>query len=374
MKKAILTTSIILACCLSACSTKQATAPSESPVITTEVNTEATPSETDIQEAKFQIFDKDKDYSDLGYDMTRNQPYALYLYGKNGWYYGTSWNKNGNASVQKIRDDGTDQVFLTNTPSIAYKIREYEGYIYTIMFANDNDDEVKGLYRSLDSGDDFQLLISRVTNFQIYNNEIYYEYVNENDETEFWKCDLNGENSERVIDEPSWYNYVYDNKVIYQGDNIDVDNGEHIKIMNLDSGEILTLTNRHSWWPILDGENLFYLGTEERGGTEHLYKLNLSTMKETCLKDNVNGPLQYVDEFLYFHNGDDSNRLYRIDTNGFNCHLVLQNENAENIQVKTDGVYYLVPKAENSSAKFYYADINGGNKTDLSDKSSWWRG
>lgn len=372
MKKAILTTSIILACCLSACSTKQATAPSESPVITTEANAEATPSETDTQETKFQIFDKDKDYSDLGYDMTRNNIYPFYLYGKNGWYYGTGWSKeDGSPCFQKLRSDGSDRTIIENEV-IPIKIEEYEGYIYWI---NGNHQ----LHKALDSGDNPQQLFDKVTNFQIYDDSIYYEYDNGEFNQELWKCDLDGKNSELVIDEPAYYCYIYDDKVIYQGDtdSKNVETGEHLKIKDLDTDNTITLTTRHSYNPILDGENLYYLGSETREGANTLYKMNLTTFNETILKENVSEPIQLLDDYLYFSNPEDSNRLYKMDINGKNLQLVLQDKDAESIQVKSNGILYAIREYDSDGnalgvKHYYWADVDGGNPTELLDRSNWW--
>lgn len=319
----------------------------------------------------FEIFTEGHDYSDLPYDMTRNFTYYLYLYEKNGWNYGTGWNnETGKALFQKVRDTGDERTIIC-PDCVTYKIQEYEGYIYAICNIGD---QQYGLYKANDSGDNFHLIMNEATWFQIADNQIYYTWYDENKNQKLYKCDLDGANSELVLDGNTYYDYIFDDKVIYQDD----PDGEHIKIKKLDSDDIITITNKNSYCPILDGKNMYYVAQEKstKDGEyfENLCKVDLSSMQETILKANVPDVIQYVDGYIYFQNPEDNNRVYKIGTDGKNLQMVCQDTNISDLQVKTSGILFANMTEDGSQlAHYYWANLDGTSKVDLVDENSWWR-
>lgn len=364
----ILTLAFITVSMFSACSQKGEALVSDTAVEETtqvDVAAEGTAEERENTETTG-VFKQDEDYSNLAFSMSRQYEKSGYVYCSGDWYYGVGW-VDGKSCYQKVRSDGTDRTLIGTNVSPT-KVMEFDGKLYSC--AVDRDTLQSNLYVSNVSGDNLHSIIESVDNFQIFNGAIYYTWTGDSEKHALYKSDLDGNNSELVLDGGVYYFYLFDNNLVYQDD----PDGEKIKIIDADSKNVLIQCDGPGHSPILDGKYLYYVKeTNEVDDYGQLCRVDVQTLDEIVLAQNAKWNIQYDSGDIYFVNGNDGDRIYRVNTDGQNLELVTQDRDAEDFITLGGVLFYAVANAQNNGIDHaYWADLDGSNKIDVLQNYSGW--
>lgn len=264
-----------------------------------------------------------------------------------GWIYGQAWNDDGDSQFIKVRTDGSDWTVLDS--GFAHNIYIVDNYIYYMKNADDD----SGIYKMKTSGENKQRISTLNGSMQIVNREIYYvdyNYENEVDadgnivqvKSEFchlYKCDLNGSNVTEIIAKPTFHFYVFQDGILYQDDN---DNGS-LHVCNVDGTEDTKLNNEMSYWPLFDGEYIYYVKhTDVSDNTARsIWKIKPDGSGDKMIADyEASYGLLLTNDHIYFVFGDDSDRLYRINKDGSDLTLITQDTNIRYPQLVGSEIKY----------------------------------
>lgn len=295
----------------------------------------------------------------------------------NGWIYGQAWDNNGNSQFIKVRTDGSDWTVLDT--GFAHNIYIVDNYIYYMINSND----ASGIYKMKTSGEDKQKISDLNGSMQIVDRQIYYvdyNYENEVDsdgniihvKSEYchlYRCELDGSNVTEIIAKPTFHFYVFDDGIIYQDDN---DNSS-LHVCNVDGTEDIKLNDDISYWPIYDGEFIYYVkqGSLADASDRSIWKIKPDGSEDQMIADYEvsNGMLMTYDH-LYFVYGDDSDRLYRIDKDGSNLTLITQDTNVFYPQLFGNLIKYTRRSDDHKYIEGnYFCDYDGSGRWDFLDMS-----
>ena len=172
-------------------------------------------------------------------------------------------------------------------------------------------------------------------------------------------CDFDGQNQEKVLDCRVFYPTYLNNKILYQCDN----DAETLHIYNCETGEDIRLTDMPSYWPIFDGEYIYYTARENPEEWIHtLWRIRQDGTGNEKL--DVSGSIQCLlmrGEWLYFINFEDEKRIYRCEKDGTNLQQVTQDPNTRDIQLLGDNKLVYTQGA-NAIDHIYVCDMDGANK------------
>ena len=258
----------------------------------------------------------------------------------NGWIYGQAWDNQGNSQFIKVRTDGSDFTVLDNGG--ASHINVADGYIYYMLY---NESE-HGIYKMKTSGQDRQKISDAYGAMQIVDKQIYYysafeyetsnepvNYIDNSENCHFFRCDLDGNNVTEIIEKPTFFAYVFEDGILYQ----DASDKESIHICELDGSNDIKLNNASSFFPIYDGEYIYYLRLLTPQNTSAtIWKIKPDGTENQKLSDinvNLSQGISMAYDNIYFVNKDDENRLYRIDKDGGNLTLITQDTNVGLVQL-----------------------------------------
>lgn len=265
----------------------------------------------------------------------------------NGWIYGQAWDNQGKPQFVKVRTDGSDFTVLDN--GVASYINVADGYIYYMLY---NESE-HGIYKMKTSGQDRQKISDAYGAMQIVDKQIYYysdyeyetsgepeNYIVKPGFCHFFRCDLDGNNVTEIISKPTFHAYVFEDGILYQDDN---DNSS-LHICELDGSNDVKLNDAYSFFPIYDGEYIYYLSTITlMDAYATIWKIKPDGTENQKLSDiNVNSSqgISMTYDNIYFVNKDDENRLYRIDKDGSNLTLITQDTNVAHVQLLNRYIKY----------------------------------
>ena len=260
----------------------------------------------------------------------------------NGWIYGQSWDANGNSQFVKVRTDFTDWTVLDK--GYAYHINLVDNYIYYML-----EGEEYGLYRMRTSGENRELIAKVNGSLQIVNGYIYYTDYMVNGEYNqlsgddscyhLYRCDLEGENTVEIINKPTFEAFVFEDAIIYQDDRDNMS----LHICDLNGNNDIKLNDSLSFWPIFDGEYIYYVCAEkyEESGTRTIWRIRPDgTDKQQISNNPVTNNMLLTKEHIYFVNADDGDRLYRIKKDGSDLTLITQDKNVAMVEFFDSSIKY----------------------------------
>ena len=297
----------------------------------------------------------------------------------NSWIYGAWAGEKYTGEVVKVRYDNSDWTVIDGDTSkkIASCQAVKSGYLYYSQIGNDGHDLVK--VRS--SGDDAKTIISGHQGaIQIVDNYIYYtttEHWNDEgtavteDSAHLYRCDLNGENVEAILETPVYYFTVFGDNILYQDDK----DGMTLHIYNIVSGENRRITEQRSFWPIFDGKYIYYLSDSTSPEEYHhtLWKMSLDgqTNEQIDVGGYIGG-LLIRGEYIYYINMDDSWRIYRSLKDGSEIELVTQDSNVTSFQWVNDCLAYATRDDEGYIEGFFICDADGADKIEFCKSDDYW--
>lgn len=383
MKKAI---SLILALvlCLTLCACQAIKEKIELPKADTAESAEA--EETSAPESSGPVFfDPDTTtYDDIEAMVLEqsNRNNANYFCNDGIWIYGPWAGQSYSGEVAKVRYDNSEWTVMDSDTNEAYAYCQTvkDGYLYYLQAAGDNYDLIK--VRS--SGEDPRTIITECfSSVQIVGDDIYYttaQYMlNDNsgvtmDSCHLYRCDLNGENNEVILEKPVYYFTVFnDNYILYQDDKDDVT----LHIYDMKTGEDTRINNQESYCPIYDGNYIYYLAQPAiTFGDEiesQLYRMTLDgTTDERIDLDCTVGAFLLRGDYIYYLNVDDNNRVYRCLKDGSKREQVTQVSNIYTIQWVGDLLEYAVLDDDGYLDGFYLCNADGSGSVEFCKSKETW--
>ncbi|MBQ4092342.1 MAG: DUF5050 domain-containing protein [Firmicutes bacterium] len=204
-----------------------------------------------------------------------------YLYGSFG---GTDFGQ-GTFSMAKINGASLDNASAIEADAMATYLTEHDGYVYGIL----NNDRI---FKIKAGETEMEVLFEGYCDYaQIANDKIYY--CDEN--YRFCSMDLNGKNTEVVLDKEVYFPYILPNNVaIYQHD---ADN-ESLYFYDLADGEDVKLCDGPAYHPVLCGDYVYYQSADGEVAIYQLCRVNVMSAQTEC--DNYD----HEDLGFYIENGN----------------------------------------------------------------------
>ncbi len=327
------------------------------------------------------ITDFEIDAADESYyqTMSINNNHALWRF-DDGWIYGLGFDNNGSSEFIKIRSDLTDATCLRKkcTP---YNITILDGYIYALIVdyqygdVDKDGNGISNLFRVRLGGTQGKTILKHIESYCISNGKIYYTSLDDDLNKRYLRCcNLDGTNSEVVLKEAVYFPYVINDTLLCQLDNIDGDKqGEKIYAVNLKTGARDELTWERSYAPVLYEGYLYYLRNEndrESGNEDEPLKLaraNLTFGDEEVLLDECTNYWIENDQ-IYYLDKKDKNRLYAMNLDGSNIHLIIQDAyiTIAGHYIGPNGILYATTNSSYSSYKnIKVCDTDGTDAQDI---------
>lgn len=297
----------------------------------------------------------------------------------NSWIYGAWAGRNYTGEVVKVRYDNSDWTIIDSNTNERFASCQAikSGYIYYSQPAEDGNELIK--VRS--SGEDAKVIIANHQgSIQIVGNYIYYttpEYWTEDnsavtsESSHLYRCDLNGENVEIILETPVYFFSIFENYVLYQDDRDNMT----LHIYDMSSDKDIHINEQRSFMPIYDGNYIYYLSdsTSPEEFQLKLWRMTLdgTTNEEIDLGCYLGGLLLRGD-YIYYINKDDSNRIYRCLKDGSDIELVTQDSNISTFQWVNNCLAYVTEDEEGYINGIYLCDADGANKIEFHESDDYW--
>lgn len=284
---------------------------------------------------------------------------------KNGWIYGQQWDDDGKSQFVKVRTDYTDWTVLDN--GFARQINVVDNYIYYMKNGSDY-----GIYKMKTSGEDKRLIVKAFGSMQIVGNYIYYAdymYNGVYDDASgddscyhLYRCDLDGRNITEIISKPVFHVFVFDDGILYQDDRDNMS----LHICDLQGKNDTKLNNSTSYWPIYDGEYIYYV-CEDKNGTSSIWKVRPDgNENQQVAPYSVSNNMLLTEKYIYFVYTDDSDRLYRINKDGSNLTLITQDTHIKFVEFFDNLIKYTKYDDEYEYIEAnYFCEYDGSGKEEF---------
>ncbi len=297
----------------------------------------------------------------------------------NSWIYGAWSGRNYTGEVVKVRYDNSDWTVIDSDTNGSFASCQAikSGYIY---YSQDTDDGTE-LVKVRSSGEDAKVIIANHSgSIQIVDNYIYYtipeawteDYSAVTEESShLYRCDLNGENAEAILETPVYYFTVFGDYVLYQNDRDNMT----LHIYEMSTGEDVRINEQRSFWPIYDGNYIYYL-SDSTSPEEYQHKLWRMTLdgnanEEVDLGCYLGGLLLRGD-YIYYINMDDSGRIYRCLKDGSEIELVTQDSNISTFQWVNNCLAYVTRNEEGYISGIYLCDADGADRIEFCKSDGYW--
>ena len=296
----------------------------------------------------------------------------------NSWIYGVWSGQNYTGEVVKVRYDNSDWTVIdADTNGVLASCQAVKnGFIYYTQSTEGKRELVK--VRS--SGEDAKVIVSNVSRaIQIVDEFIYYttpEYWVEEDSavtqesSHLYRCDLDGENAEVILETPVYYFTVFGQYVLYQDDRDNMT----LHIYDIISGQNIRINEQCSFTPIYDGNYIYYLSSLSTNDQPYeLWRTTFDGRKNEKIDLGCSlGGLLLRGDYVYFINVDDSNRIYRCQKDGADIELVTQDANISSFQWVKDCLAYMTRDENGYIAGIYLCNADGSDRIEFRKSDSYW--
>ena len=292
-----------------------------------------------------------------------------YLY-CDDWVYFCDFLDNNEFCLYKVGIGAADLTLLDECYASDMKV--YKSKLY--YWGYDIESDEAGIYAmNLNGSDKIKIADTYSSEFIINNDKIYYtvqkelEFERSIDNNNLYCCDIVGNNIKKILSKPVFHFYIFDDVLMYQDD---MDNCS-LHLCMIDGTEDMKLNDCISYSPIFDGETIYYSSKKSDDSLEgELRKINLKTFEDVKICDvKDSNTLMLNDNKLYFVNGDDDYRIYRVGIDGKNKELV-SHDSVYSVQTFDDGLLYF-QRLEQDGIPYigsaYVCDFDGGSKYQVWD-------
>ena len=299
----------------------------------------------------------------------------------NSWIYGSWGGNDGAGEVVKVRYDNSDWTVIDSdtNKSLASCQAVKNGYIYYSQEINSGAFE---LIKVRSSGEGAKVIIDKHHgSIQIVDNYIYYttpEFWNSDstavtkESAHLYRCDLNGENVEAILETPVYYFTVFDDCILYQDDKDNMT----LHVYDMGSRENTRINNQRSFHPIYDGNHVYYM-SDSFSSEEYQHKLwrmsvDGTTNEEIDLGGYLGGLLLRGD-YIYYINTDDNSRIYRCLKDGSEIELVTQRGNVSSFQWVNDCLAYITKNDKGYITGVFLCEADGADEIIFCKSDDYWR-
>ncbi|MCB2288866.1 DUF5050 domain-containing protein [Clostridium sp. CS001] len=267
-------------------------------------------------------------------------------------YYSNSWDK------EKLYKMGFDGVFNKKiSEDKAQYINITQDYIYYSNYSNGGK-----LYRSELDGSKSQLLVDDKAAYITLSGDYIY-YSNHSDGGKLYKVKKDGsdaiKNHGNPVANASTGEVAYisiDGEWIYYINHLD---GHKPYVINKDGTYKGKLSDEYATSLQVYGDSVYYcsgggvISKVKKDGTGGIVRI-----KGTASEINKGFHINVFDEWLYYSNSEDKNKLYKIKTNGSGEKIKLSEDSVGYINIVSGYIYY-----NTTNGKLFRIDLNGNTAT-----------
>lgn len=252
-------------------------------------------------------------------------------------YYANTWDDN---KLYKVKKDGTEKTKLLDE-SVSYINTDGE-WIYCNVFYNIESGDIWKI--RIDGSEKYRLTGQNSVSVFKDDEWIYYNDVNNGG---IYKVSINGGYPTRIFETLSVDGFIYYDDSFYYFDFDDF----NMKKINLE-GEVVELSNNECYPSIIINDSLYY----KTDG--NMYKMSIDGSEETFVTSGNKHYLNYLDNWIFFCNGDDSYKIYRMNIDGTEV-IKLNDVWSSNINIIDGWVYY---RNNDDAYRMYRMRPDGTNK------------
>ena len=130
-------------------------------------------------------------------------------------------------------------------------------------------------------------------------------------------------------------------------------------------GNDIKLNNERSYWPIYDGEYIYYV--KKVNEVNSIWRITVDGSEDIKIADyKVSTGMLLHNDKIYFADGDDSDRIYCIDKDGRNLRLIVQDKYCEGLQFVGNLLKYTTKSSKDGVATaIILCDEDGNNAFDF---------
>lgn len=259
------------------------------------------------------------------------------------------YDKKINLTVKIIMETGSINGNLSNGGLLAY----YKGYIY---YSNPNDDNkiykmALGISEGIKLNDDTSSAIN------IINNTIFY--INGSDNRCVYRMNLDGTQKTKLTDVNVGTTLLAANDTVYYADNYSTNPGMYK--MNTDGTNKTKLCDGITDNLIVEDDYL-YFNKYDGNLYNRMYTMKLDGSAIKKVNNDDNGMCSVENGWIYYINGSDRNRPYKVKADGTNRTLIKDIQVGGGLNVYDGWIYYC-----GLDLKLYKMRVDGLNEIKLSD-------
>lgn len=276
---------------------------------------------TDLEE----ITNNDSIYSDKKNkygNSSSNIHNGGYVAQQGEWIYYS--NSSDNWSLYKVKVNGEDKTKLFD--SGVYDINVSGEWVYITV---NNGLESGTLWKVKVDGTESNILIDNVVGVYLEEDSIYY---NSTIDGGFYKIDIDGKNKIQLVNEyvDGFGFYYYDDWFYY----FDIINFSMNKINR--NGDKIVLINDIASADVIIDDWIYYVNGSD---SNKIYKIKIDGTKKTKVIDDETHSINILGEWIYYDNNSDLGRLYKIKLDGTEKTKVCDDE-VSSINIIDDWIYY----------------------------------
>lgn len=298
----------------------------------------------------------------------------------NNWIYGSWFGDRYSGEMVKVRYDNTEWTVMDKDTNekLAYCRAVKDGFLYYSQYNGQNWELIKVRV----SGEDAAVILENHSEaIQIAGDYIYYTteaILNEDgsndaswESSNLYRCSLDGENPEPVLEKPVYYFTVFGDYILYQDS---FDDGT-LHVYNQKKNEDERINDVNSFVPIFDGKYIYYTTDAEAPGSYEYKVWRLSAdgkiHEEIDLGCHVMDMI-IRDNYIYYVNQDDNDRIYRCLKDGSEIELIVQDANVYSLQWVDNGLAYKVLDENGYVDGVYLCGLDGTNKVEFCRSHDSW--
>lgn len=190
-----------------------------------------------------------------------------------------------------------------------------------------------------------KIINQRVGNLILYENHLYYRLSEDDDWGKLYRSDLDGKNKKLLATRVE--NFCIYNNLIYFS-NIDEKNA--LCTVSTNGGNISTINNSYANNIIVENDMLIY---SDHNRDDKLFVYNLKNSTESCISEDKCWNINCNENWIFYRNQSEKGDLYCISFDGKNKHKIVEG-NVADILVIDNFVFY---RNIDESDKIEYFDL-----------------
>ena len=268
----------------------------------------------------------------------------------------------------KMKLDGSDYQVLVEGGTPCF-IHVADDSLYFILMTDDS----TGVYRCELDGSNLERIVEQDAYYlQIVGDKMYYNkfHMGTGQTTGFYKANLDGKSEKSILVHELYDTFVVGDVLFYQNKNSDETMNRYQMVTERHEG----LTSGISYSFVTDGISGYYVkndkSMEDGDYVGDVMKVDFKTKEETLLFEGADvQTLVLKGDSIYFVNANDEGRIYCMSKEGEGAKKIVDETNCMNLAVYGDSLFYYDYNEDLTSVEgVYKADLDGNNKISLEGK------